>query len=610
VQKQQQQIKAIGTSEGIVIGKAYIFSPGAGECLSVQQSSISKEQVDKEIKRLDDALNITREEIEAVRNEAAKKAGLKHAQIFDAHLLILEDKVFINQIKKLITRKKQSASAAFCSVAKEYLKSFEGISDKYFRERTADVKDVFRRLYHNITGREKRSLAKLKSDVIVIAHDLSPSETATMHKERVIGLITEAGGPTSHTAIMARAMEIPAVTGTHKITELIHENDLLILDGSAGIVIINPSKKQIEEYKRKQQIAVERKARLLKTKDEPAVTTDNRRISLLANIEIPEEAEHAISQGAEGIGLYRTEFFFMNRNDLPNEDEQYEAYAHVARACGDKPVVIRTLDLGGDKFASSLNIPKEMNPFMGWRAIRMCLERTDIFKTQLRAILRASEVGNVRIMFPMIATVQEVRAAKKIVEEAKNELRNEGKSFNENIQIGVMIEIPSAAMIADILAEETDFFSIGTNDLIQYCLAVDRVNEKTAHMYDPLNIAVVRMIKLVIDAAHNVSYIGSNCDQNVKCPFAWNNNRKPIKVCVCGEIASEPILAYLLLGLGVDELSTAAISIPQNKQLLRASSYETAQNAAASALRRYNSDDVKDLLIKQVLALELEKNNV
>jgi len=606
VQK-QQQIKAIGTSEGIVIGKAYVFSPITGECFSEQKIKISAEQVENEQKQFEEALNKTRDEIETVRNEAAKKAGLKHAQIFDAHLLILEDKVFISQIKKLIVKQQQSASAAFCSVAKEYLKSFEGISDKYFRERTADVKDVFRRLHHNITGQEKKSLAELKSDVIIISHDLSPSETATMHKERVIGLITETGGPTSHTAIMARAMEIPAVTGVHNITELIHENDFLILDGSEGIIIINPSKKQIAEYKHKQQINIERKVRLLTTKDEPAVTTDGRRVSLLANIEIPDEAEHAISQGAEGIGLYRTEFFFMNRNDLPSEDEQYEAYAHVARACGEKPVVIRTLDLGGDKFASSLNIPKEMNPFMGWRAIRMCLERTDIFKTQLRAILRASKIGNVRIMFPMIATVQEVRAAKKIVEEAKKELRSEGKSFNENIQIGVMIEIPSAAMIADILAEEADFFSIGTNDLIQYCLAVDRVNEKTAHMYDPLNIAVVRMIKLVIDAAHNVSYIADNHGQNIKCPFAWSNNRKPIKVCVCGEIASEPILAYLLLGLGIDELSTASISIPQNKQLLRASSYETAQKTAVSALKRYNSSDVKDLLIKQILALELEK---
>jgi phosphotransferase system enzyme I (PtsI) len=606
VQK-QRQIKAIGTSEGIVIGKAYLFSPVTGECFGVQETKIPEAQIDNEIIRLEKALNKTRDEIEAVRNEAAKKAGLKHAQIFDAHLLILEDKVFISQIKKLIIDKLQNADFAFCSVASEYLKSFEGIDDKYFRERTADVKDVFRRILHNLTGQTRKSLADLKEDVIVVSHDLSPSETATMHKERVIGLITEAGGPTSHTAIMARAMEIPAVTGVHKITEIIHENDLLILDGSVGIIIINPSEKQIAEYQLKQQIAIERKARLLTTKDEPAVTTDDHRVSLLANIEIPEEAEHAISQGAEGIGLYRTEFFFMNRNDLPSEDEQYEAYVHVARACGDKPVVIRTLDLGGDKFASSLNIPKEMNPFMGWRAIRMCLERTDIFKAQLRAILRASGVGNVRIMFPMIATVQEVRAAKKNIEEAKNELRSERKTFNENIQIGVMIEIPSAAMIADILAEEADFFSIGTNDLIQYCLAVDRVNEKTAHMYDPLNIAVVRMIKLIIDAAHNVSYTGGNCNNSIECPFAWNNNRKPIKVCVCGEIASEPILAYLLLGLGIDELSTASISIPQNKQLLRASSFQTAEKIAAMALKTHNSDDVKDLLIKQILALELEK---
>jgi len=606
VQK-QRQIKAIGTSEGIVIGKAYIFSPIAGECFGVQKIKILKKQINNEIKRFEKALNKTRDEIEAVRNEAAKKAGLKHAQIFDAHLLILEDKVFISQIKELIAKKHQNAAAAFCSVAGKYLKSFEGISDKYFRERTADVKDVFHRVLHNLTGQTRKSLSELKKDVIVIAHDLSPSETATMHKERVIGLITEAGGPTSHTAIMARAMEIPAVTGAYKITEIIHENDLLIVDGSEGIIIINPSEKQIDEYKIKQQIAFERKARLLTAKDEPAVTVDEHRISLLANIEIPEEAEHAINQGAEGIGLYRTEFFFMNRNDLPTEDEQYEAYAHVARVCGEKPVVIRTLDLGGDKFASALNIPKEMNPFMGWRAIRMCLERTDIFKTQLRAILRASKIGNVRIMFPMIATVQEVRAAKKIIEEAKDELRKNGISFNENIQIGVMIEIPSAVMIADILAEETDFFSIGTNDLIQYCLAIDRVNEKTAHMYDPLNISIIRMIKIIIDVAHNISYTDENYNKKIKYPFAWNNNHKPIKVCVCGEIASEPLLAYLLLGLGIDELSTAAISIPQNKQLLRASSYKTAVKTSIEALKIHNSDDIKNLLIKQIFNLNLEK---
>ena len=606
--QKEHQITAIGTSEGIVIGKAYIFSSAAaGECFSVSETKISEDQINYEIKCFDDAINKTRDEIETVRNEAANKTGLKHAQIFDAHLLILEDKVFIDQIKKLITKNHYNANSAFCTIAKNYLKSFENITDKYFRERTADVKDVFHRVMLNLTGYTKKTLANLKEDVIVIAHDLSPSETATMHKERVIGMVTEIGGPTSHTAIMARAMEIPAVTGANKITEIIHEKDLLIVDGSEGIIIINPSNRQIDEYNHKQQIALERKARLLVTKDEPAITTDGHRVSLLANIEIPEEAEHAINQGAEGIGLYRTEFFFMNRNDLPSEDEQYEAYAHVARVCGEKPVVIRTLDLGGDKFASALSIPNEMNPFMGWRAIRMCLERTDIFKTQLRAILRASNNGNVRIMFPMIATIQEVRSAKMIIEEAKNELRNEGKTFNENIQIGVMIEIPSAAMIADILAKETDFFSIGTNDLIQYCLAVDRVNEKTAHMYDPLNIAIIRMIKLVIDAAHNVSYTGKVCDQNIECPFAWNNNRNPIKVSVCGEIASEPILAYLLLGLGVDELSTAAISIPQNKQLLRASSFQEAKKTASEALGKYNSDDVKDLLINQILNLNLGK---
>jgi len=604
VQK-KQQIKAIGISEGIVIGKAYVFNQIAGDCFEIPETKISEKQTDSEFQHLEDALKRTRDEIERVRNETEKKAGIKHAQIFDAHLLILEDKVFIDQLKKLIFKKHYSAASAFCLTATEYLKSFEEIPDEYFRERTADIKDVFRRVIHNLTGYKRKSLADIKEDVIIVARDLSPSETAVMHKERVTGMITEIGGPTSHTAIMARALEVPAVTGANQVTETIHDGDLLIVDGSDGVIIINPSKKQIDKYQHKQQIAFERNARLLTTKDKPAVTVDGHKVSLFANIEIPEEAKHAVNQGAEGIGLYRTEFFFMNRNDLPSEDEQYEAYAHVARVCRDKPVVIRTLDLGGDKFASSFNIPKEMNPFMGWRAIRMCLERTDIFKTQLRAILRASEFGNVRIMFPMIATVLELQSAKIIVEEAKAELKKEGKPFDENIQTGVMIEIPSAAVIADILAEEADFFSIGTNDLIQYCLAVDRVNEKTAHMYDPLNIAVIRMIKVIIDAAHNVSYVNDSCQQNENCPFTFNTNRKPIKVCVCGEIASEPILAYLLLGLGIDELSTASISVPQNKQLLRASSYQTAKKTASEALTIYNSDKVKNLLIKQILNLNL-----
>ena len=602
---QKNQIKAIGTSEGIVIGKAYVFCPVSGSCYGVQEVKITKAQVENEISRFETALEKTRLEIEKIRGKAAADAGIEHARIFDAHLLILQDKLFIDQIKNLISEKLYDATSAFCKVATEYLKSFESISDKYFRERTADIKDVFKRLLHNLTGYERKSLTDLKEDVIVVAHDLSPSETAVMHKERVIGFVTEAGGPTSHTAIMARALEIPAITGAHGITNIIHDNDLLILDGSEGLIIINPSKKTIEEYKHKQQIEIEKKTKLLLLKDEPAITTDNHKISLLANIEIPEEADHAMSIGAEGIGLYRTEFFFMNRNDLPTEDEQYEAYAHVAKVCGDKPVVIRTLDLGGDKFASVLNIPKEMNPFMGWRAIRLCLERVELFKTQLRAILRASNNGNVRIMFPMISTVAEFRAAKKIINEAKEELKSEGKSFDDNIQIGAMIEIPSAAMIADILAVEADFFSIGSNDLIQYCLAIDRVNEKTAHMYDPLNVAVIRMIKLTIDAAHNVSYTNELCGKNNGCPFAWNNDRKPIKVSVCGEIASEPLLAYLLLGLGIDELSTAAISIPQNKQLIRAASYEKAAKVAAEVLKIADSKKAQELLINDILQLKL-----
>lgn len=600
--RQERRYSGIGTSDGIAIGRAYVFMPAEGEQgLHVPTRTIEAHEVEQECRRLEEAMELAREQIRAAQRELSRKAGREHARIFDAHLLVLDDPVMREQVAHRIRHKLVNAEAAFFDIVSKYITAISANDSEHFKERGADISDVLTRVLRNLAGTQRATLADLTEDVIVVAHDLSPSDTALMHRERVIAMVTEVGGPTSHTSIMARALEIPAVAGVANITNLVVDGCELIVDGSAGEVIVWPSAATVETYRACMEAAQAAKARLVALRDMPAVTTDGARVKLLANIEIPEEAAGAMHKGAEGIGLYRTEFFFMNRQDLPTEDEQYEAYATVAQACAGKPVVIRTLDLGGDKFVSALKLPREMNPFMGWRAIRMCLERTDLFKTQLRAILRASAVGNVHVMFPMIACVEEVRAAKRLIEECKQELRAAGKAFNPDMPVGAMIEIPSAVMTADKLAEEVAFFSIGTNDLIQYTLAIDRVNEKTAAMYDPLNLAVLRLIKTVVDVAHNVR-CGRAGAHNPACVLGRQTTRAPITVSVCGEMAAIPLTAYLLMGLGVDELSTAATCIPKNKQLIRASAMATARDIAAQALNMDNSDDVHALITRHLPA--------
>ncbi len=607
--KKEFIIKGIASSDGVVIGKAYVFTSTAGvETTHVPRYKIKSDKIEKEIKRFNNAMFNTQEEFKRAKQELAKKVGAKHAKIFDAHILILEDQIFLDQVIKKIKDTHKNAEAAFDEVMTEYLNLFLETEEKFLRERAADIKDITRRVLNNLIGSHHVSLANLEKDVIIIAHDLSPSDTATMDRGHAVGMVTEIGGPTSHTSIMARAMEIPAVTGAINITINIKENDTIIIDGDDGIIIVHPTIESLKKYENKLKRTLKQKKLLQELKNVPAVTTDDRRISLLANIETPDEVHHAIENGAEGIGLYRTEFFFMNRQDLPSENEQFEAYNSVVEKCEGKQVVIRTLDLGGDKFASSLKIPREMNPFMGWRAIRLCLERHDIFKPQLRAILRASANGNVKIMFPMISTVQEVRAAKKLIEECKLELQNEGKSFDDKIEIGIMIEIPAAAIAADVFAKEVDFFSIGTNDLIQYCLAIDRINEKTAHMYDPMNIAVLRLLKIVVNAAHNVCSKNEFCKNISLCSSNDKTKQKQIKVCVCGEIASHPLMAYLLVGLGVDELSTVASSIPKNKKMIRTMSYEDSKKIVEQALNCYDSDYVEKLVSEKIAELKLNGN--
>jgi phosphotransferase system enzyme I (PtsI) len=597
----------IATCEGIVIGTAYVFHALVSDVGDAYPSyTITDDQTAQEAERFETALELTRQQIRDIKQEYLNKAGAKNAKIFDAHLLLLEDTMIIEKVHKRIHDDKENAEAAFAHVANTLLHSFSQIPDKYLGERIEDIRDVVRRVMHNLIGTSRPSLAELENDVIVIAHDLSPSDTATMHQERVVGIVTEIGGPTSHTSIMARALEVPAVAGATAITSHVKDNDLIIVDGIKGVIILHPTEERITEYRQLQQSFMDRKARLTSLLNQPAITTDDRHIKLLANIELPEEVTHALERGAEGVGLYRTEYLFMNRQDLPSEDEQYEAYSYVAERCGDRPLVIRTLDLGGDKFVSSLTLPREMNPFMGWRAIRLCLERTDIFKTQLRAILRASSHGNVRAMFPMITTVQEVRLARQLIREVTTELLEEGCDLNPDMLVGAMIEIPSAALIADVLAREVDFFSIGTNDLIQYTLAIDRVNEKTAQMYDPMNLAVLRLLKIIIDAAHcRPCRDEPSRESNPACPIGHQRQRNPIPVCVCGEMASEPAMAFLLVGLGVDELSTVATSIPSNKELIRAMNRGHAADVVEQVLNCDDPEKVRALVNDQLAELKL-----
>jgi len=465
---------------------------------------------------------------------------------------------------------------------KKYIEVFSKIEDEYLRERTSDLNDVGKRVLRHLLGKEQKSLKDLQERVIVIAHDLSPSDTAAMNKQVVCAFVTDIGGKTSHTAIMAKSLEIPAVVGAVDATTKIKTGDMLIVDGSMGIVIVDPDEDTLRVYEEEGEKLKGVAERFLVVKDLPAVTLDGKSVGITANIEFPDEVPSVKIHGSSGIGLYRTEFFYMNRKDNPTEEEHFQAYKYVAEEIMPYSVVIRTLDLGGDKFLSQFEMPKEIAPFLGWRAIRFCLARPDIFKVQLRGILRASSFGKLRLMYPMISGIEELQQANTILEVCKEELRREGKPFDENIEVGVMIEVPSAAMTADLLAKEADFFSIGTNDLIQYSLAVDRTNEKVAYLYEPAHPAVLRMIKNIIDAAHA-------------------NN---ISVGMCGEMASDEIFALVLLGLGLDEFSMPSLAIPQIKYIIRSVTFEHAKNIAGEALTLSTTKAVESFMqgkLKEIL---------
>ena len=573
------KLKGIAAAPGISIAKAYKVGK---EEFDIPKEPIRPDEIPLQIQLFEEALIATRKEIIELQKRISKDMGQEEAQIFDAHLLVLEDRMLIEEVISRLKKEQINVSFIFSEVLKKYIAVFSKIEDEYLRERTADLNDVGKRVLRHLLGKEHRGLKDLKERVVVIAHDLSPSDTAAMHKQLVCAFVTDIGGKTSHTAIMAKSLEIPAVVGSVEATIKIKTGDMLIVDGTMGVVIINPDEETLRIYQEEEKKLVGVAERFVAVKDLPAVTKDNHKVKIVANIELPEEIPSVKIHGGEGIGLYRTEFFYMNRKDAPTEEEQFQAYKFVAEEMKSNSVIIRTLDLGGDKFLSQFEMPKEIQPFLGWRAIRFCLARPDVFKLQLRAILRASSYGKLSLMYPMISSIEELKQANVILDDCKQELRHERLSFDEDIQVGVMIEVPSAALTADLLAKEADFFSIGTNDLIQYALAVDRANEKVAYLYEPAHPAVLRMIKSIIEAAHA-------------------NN---IWVGMCGEMASDEVFTLVLLGLGLDEFSLSSLAIPQIKYIIRSVSFEDAQRAAVQALSLSTTKEVDSFMrakLKEIL---------
>lgn len=553
------ELRGVGVSPGVVIGPAFLLTPAD---VRIIERSLSPDEVPREIVRLEEALIATRGQIREIQRRVERALDRHNASIFDAHLLVVDDRAFIEEVIRGIQSRLVNVEAVLHEVARRYADTLAQMDDEYLRERAADVRDVARRILMNLAGHPMSDLDRLTEPSVIVAPDLSPSDTATMSREHVLALITDLGSPTSHTAIMARAFEIPAVVGLRDASQRISNGDPVLVDGQAGRVILRPTAVTRERFGRVARTRERVRERLEALRDLPARTRDGYEVVLSANIELPRDVDAALRHGARGIGLFRSEFLYLSRPTLPDEFEQARAYEEVAQRVAPAPVVIRTLDLGGDKFASTVQMPNEVNPYLGWRAIRFCLAQPDFFRTQLRGILRASARRNVKIMYPMISNLEEVDRANALLEQSKQELAAEGVEFDPEIETGIMIEVPSAALIASQLAPRVRFFSIGTNDLIQYTLAVDRVNAQVTYLYEPTHPAILRLLRHTIEAARRAGI--------------WTG--------VCGEMGGQAVLAPLLVGLGVDELSMSPAVIPIVKEVIRSVTYSECEALSARAL--------------------------
>ena len=568
--QEEKRFHGIGVSPGIARGVVEVMRD---ELEEIERAKIDPSQVGTEIARFEAALVQTRMQILEMQQRIAEAIGTKDAGIFDAHLLVVEDRTLIDEVLRKLETDLIKVEAVFEEVARRYADTLSKIDDPYLRERALDIQDVMRRVVRNLQGKAPKTMPLPGEAHILVAHNLTPSDTAAMDRNRVLGIATDLGSRTSHTAIMARSLGIPAVVGLHDVTEKLESGGLALLDGFTGKLIVNPSAETLTYYGEVEVRQFKVSKELAELREQPATTLDGHHIVLSANIELPDEIVNVATNGAQGIGLYRTEFLYLDRDSLPGEEEQYETYRRVAETVRPNPLIIRTFDLGGDKIAGGIDVSDELNPFLGWRAIRFCLEHEEIFKPQLRAILRASAVGNVKLMFPMISGLAEMRRALGVLEECKEELRVAGTPFNPDLHVGAMIEIPSAAICSEALAPTVNFFSIGTNDLIQYAIAVDRVNERIAHLYETTHPAVLRLINMVGEAARN----------------------HKIWFGVCGEMAGDIEVLPLLLGLGVDELSVSATLVPRVKLAIRSLDRSECQQLVQEAMQLETPSEILEL---------------
>lgn len=561
-------LKGIAASAGIANAKVYKLEHPE---LVIEKKDANKEE---ELKKFEDALTRTREDITTIQKNAVGKLSDEELAIFDAHLEFTNDPEFGGQINAMIESESVNAEYAVDEVSNMFIGIFEGMDDPYFRERAADIKDVSYRIKCHIMDVRIPDLTLIDEEVIIVAEDLTPSDTAQLNKEFTKGFATEIGGRTSHSAIMARSLEIPAIVGVKGILDTLEHDQTIIMDAIKGEIIMDPTPEQIEEYAVKENNFIKFRDSLKVLKDEDSITTDGHQVEIVGNIGTPNDAQAVIDNGGEGVGLYRTEFLYMDSQDFPTEEEQYNAYKAVLEQMPDQPVVVRTLDIGGDKELPYLDLPEEMNPFLGYRAIRLCLDRDEIFRVQLRALLRASVHGKLCIMFPMVATLEELRDAKQILKEEEEKLVAEGIEVSDDYQVGIMVEIPAVAVLSDKFAKEVDFFSIGTNDLIQYSMAADRMSEKVSYLYQPLNPSLLRLIKMTIDGAH----------------------KEGIWVGMCGEVAGDPQAIPILLGLGLDEFSMSATSILEARKIIRGMSLKDAQELASKAIECTTDKEVAKLV--------------